>query len=150
MPLELTVSTWTDERALSTEDYIEIQQLYARYNFAIDLRDVETWLECFTVDGSLGMAVKEGDATPPPVTTGRDALRAQVQVIAASRAAAGYHWNANVHLTTSETGATGRCYFMLVRPKEGGGELSLTGYYQDELVRLDGRWMFRSRRVHSL
>ncbi len=36
---------------LSAQDYFEIQQLYARYNNAIDSGDAEGWAATFTSDG---------------------------------------------------------------------------------------------------
>ena len=37
---------------LTTQDYIEIEQLYATYNHAIDSGDAEAWAATFTPDGS--------------------------------------------------------------------------------------------------
>lgn len=37
---------------LSVEDRKAIQDLYADYNFAIDAGDADSWLECFTSDGT--------------------------------------------------------------------------------------------------
>src|SRR5690606_15710924 len=36
---------------LAANDYIEIQQLYARYNTAIDRNDADAWADTFTADG---------------------------------------------------------------------------------------------------
>lgn len=47
---------------LSTDDLIEIQQLYARYNTAIDTGDGESFAGCFVADGVFnpGHALLEG------------------------------------------------------------------------------------------
>ncbi|MDZ7729253.1 MAG: nuclear transport factor 2 family protein [Dehalococcoidia bacterium] len=37
--------------ALSTDDRLEIQELYARYNHALDFGDASGWAGCFTPDG---------------------------------------------------------------------------------------------------
>ena len=37
--------------ALTTQDYIDIQQLYARYNWAIDAGDIEGYVALYTPDG---------------------------------------------------------------------------------------------------
>jgi uncharacterized protein (TIGR02246 family) len=38
--------------ALATEDMLAIQQLYARYNHAIDSGEAAGWAACFTADGT--------------------------------------------------------------------------------------------------
>lgn len=38
---------------LTTQDYIDIQQLYARCAHAVDRRDGKAWSEVFTSDGQL-------------------------------------------------------------------------------------------------
>ena len=41
---------WAEE--LSAQDYIDIEQLYATYNHAIDSGDADAWAATFTPDGS--------------------------------------------------------------------------------------------------
>ena len=45
-----TQVAWAD--GLSTQDYVDIEQLYAQYNHAIDSGDAEAWAATFTADGS--------------------------------------------------------------------------------------------------
>lgn len=125
------------------EDYVAIEQLYARYAFAVDLRDIDGWVGCFTSDGELGR-------TGGPMTSGHEALRAMGAVITASAAASGYHWNANLVITPSADGARGRCYFMLLKPGDGPAQATTVGHFEDELVHLGGQWLFRRRTMHSL
>ena len=40
------------QRALTAADHIDIQQLYARYNEAIDAGNAEAWADTFTADGA--------------------------------------------------------------------------------------------------
>ena len=56
---------------LSTQDYNDIQQLYARYNLAIDTGNGEGWAATFTPDGVFNNTNK-----------GHDALRAVHQGLA--------------------------------------------------------------------
>ena len=46
----LVGTSWAAD-TLSAQDYFEIQQLYARYNIAIDSGDAEGWAATFTPDG---------------------------------------------------------------------------------------------------
>jgi len=48
--LGFTRVAWAD--GLSTQDYIDIEQLYATYNHAIDSGDGEAWAATFTPDGT--------------------------------------------------------------------------------------------------
>ena len=48
--LGFTGIAWAD--GLSTQDYIDIEQLYATYNHAIDAGDGEAWAGTFTADGT--------------------------------------------------------------------------------------------------
>lgn len=135
--------------ALGTEDRLQIHQLYADYAFAIDLGEIETWLNYFTEDGELGWAPNESGAPARPSMKGHDALRAMAQNVG-SGPVKGYHWNTNISVTGTADGAAGRCFFMLVKEKAGTGEIGVVGYFQDELVKLDRGWVFRKRTMHSL
>ena len=42
------------QQKLTAQDYTEIDQLYARYNFSIDSGDAEGWADTFTPDGVFG------------------------------------------------------------------------------------------------
>ena len=48
--LGFTRIAWAD--GLTTQDYIDIEQLYATYNHAIDSGDGEAWAATFTADGT--------------------------------------------------------------------------------------------------
>ena len=63
---------------LTTQDYIDIQQLYARYNIAIDTGDGEGWAATFTPDGVFNNTNK-GHECPRAVHQGlaREARRRQ-------------------------------------------------------------------------
>src|SRR5688500_3462552 len=91
---------------LSTQDYIDIQQLYARYTHACDLGDVDGWIACFTEDGALN------------ATKGHAALRTMATAAMKNQEETntkGRHWNANLIIDPAEGGAVGRCYLMFVR-----------------------------------
>ena len=55
-PLVLAVasSSAAQSGSLSAQDYIEIQQLYAKYAHALDLGDAEGWANTFTPGGVFG------------------------------------------------------------------------------------------------
>ena len=87
---------WAQQRKLSADDYVEIQQLYARYNNAIDSGDAEGYAATFTPDGVFNNF------------NGHDAL---VGFIKAWREKMGCanrrHWNTNLLITPTAEGASG-------------------------------------------
>ena len=46
-----------DGGTFTAQDYIEIQQLYAKYAQTLDLGDAEGWADTFTADGVFGETV---------------------------------------------------------------------------------------------
>jgi uncharacterized protein (TIGR02246 family) len=129
---------------LAVEDYIEIQQLYARYAFALDLEDVEAFVATWAPDGEY-----VGSVSDVPKAKGLEAIRAFASEAMARQK--GYHWNSNLVIEATEDGATGQCYLLYVLAGErGSGRIRDALYYRDELVRHDGRWLFRRRNSRSL
>jgi hypothetical protein len=129
--------------ALSTADYVEIQQLYARYAFSVDLQDVDAWMACWTDDGALV-------TTAGKRTGGADQRRAMMLANGDVPEERGYHWVGNVVIDAAEHGANGRCYLMHLFAPDGPARLRYALYYQDELVKRDGRWLFRLRTLHKV
>lgn len=56
------------KKKVSLEDRVEIQELIARYAYALDTGDFEAYVDCFTPDGGI-------DHNPPGKCFGRDGLR---------------------------------------------------------------------------
>ena len=139
-----------DDMKLTTEDYVEIQQLYARYSFAIDgLDDLDSWLDCFTAD-----AEHRHFMDAPNFTVGRKALRAKAEQVMASRKNGLYHWTNSLVIEPTEYGASGKCYFLGIWDGREAGPVEMSTLdaqigpayvYRDELVKDNGRWRFRRR-----
>ena len=124
---------------LTTQDYIDIQQLYARYNLAIDTGDAEGWASTFTPDGVFNNSTRGHDALVQFIHNWRDKLNG------ANRR----HWNTNLVITPAPGGASGSVYLLLldigVRPAVAG----TTGMYEDALVKTPQGWRFKTRVVHG-
>jgi hypothetical protein len=125
---------------LTAEDHIAIEQLYARYAFASDLNDMDSWLGTWSDDGEF---TSFGGAA---VARGRDALREMGAGFMASLKQ--FHWHSNLVLEPTDYGASGSCYLMLVDAPTG--RLKFAVYYRDELVKQGGKWLFRRRRTIAL
>lgn len=128
--------------SLATEDYIAIQQLYARYCFAIDgLLDVEQWLNCWTDDGEHRLYL-----WAPDFPRGKAALRERALASIASRKQPNYHWNSSLLIEPTAYGASGRCYHLSASEMpNNGAEMTAALVYIDQLVKQNGRWLFRQR-----
>ena len=126
--------------ALTLEDRLTIQELYSRYNHAIDSGKGEAWAATFT---SAGTFTSNGRTHTGPVE-----LTAFGSAMAKNMKAR--HWVNNLVIDADGDGARGSCYLMLLRltPGEQPPATSLvTAIYNDTLVKENGAWRFSSRTV---
>jgi len=127
--------------SLSVEDQLAIQQLYARYNHAIDSGNGPNWAATFTADGVFSSATG--------TFTGSEQL-AQFAGGFASRLKA-RHWINNLVLEGDGKTAKGSCYLVLYRLTPGEqppASILTTAIYNDELAKgPDGAWRFTKRTV---
>jgi hypothetical protein len=133
------------DNVLSIADRLAIQDLYARHNAFIDLGDYERWAACFTEDGVSHTSTR---------TEGRQALIAHGKARFEGRANEPWtypqHWNTNLIIEGEGTSAAGFCYMMrIVRMKDTGAYATThLGIYQDTLVKVADKWLFKSRKLH--
>ena len=136
------------------EDRASIEDLQARYMFAMDWQDADAYAATFTEDGVLDWALG--------VARGRDAIRAEVHgmraafarreaVDAPRRPARLRHFITNVTLKIDGDEATGHAYWMELNndvrdrwPYVGG-----YGHYADDLRKIDGVWLFARRKIYN-
>ena len=140
MPAAVRVATnMSTSRALAftSEDFVEIQQLVARYAFALDTADNNgyTYADLFAVDGTFNG------------TRGRDALAALPR---GPRRGPLYvrNYGAPAIIEPTSYGATGIQYAQAIDFEPGGrkGALDHFGHYEDVYVRTPQGWRFKSRR----
>lgn len=129
---------------LPAQDYIDVQNLYARYNHASDAGDAEAYAACFTDDGVLQID-PVGVLVP-----GRASLVAYKQKDAAGRGGRyRRHWNGSLWLEAVDADTVrGRCYFHGFNGRPG--ELPVfadAGVYDDRIVRVGGAWRFARRHI---
>jgi hypothetical protein len=128
---------------LSAQDLADIQGLYARYNWALDEGDAEGWAATFTADG----VFKIEDQGPAGVNAGHDAIVKFAQGFRASIGKHVKHWNTNLLLTPTATGATGRVYLILVDFGTKPASIVTSATYSDELAKTAQGWRFTKRAV---
>ncbi len=117
-------------------DIDEIRQLTTRYNHARDALDTAAWLECWTEDG-----IYEREDVGQ-----RLAGHEELASLFSGGAPAGRHVTSEHLIEVNGDTATQRCYLQYLDPANGHA-VALFAIYEDELVRQDGRWRFRARRI---
>jgi len=142
----------TDAAIQYAADRAEIENLQARYLFALDWQDAEAYASTFTEDGVLDWA--------GGIARGRAAIREEVHGMRAvfarkeegdapKRPARLRHFISNFVLKVDGDRAEGRAYWFELNndnrdrwPYCGG-----YGHYTDEMARTDGRWLFTYRKI---
>src|SRR5262249_25439803 len=99
-------SETTRKGTLSPADYLEIQQLYYRYGWALDtvMDGGKAWADCWTPDGVFDL---EGTKY-----SGRDALAKFADDIHTRTKGNQRHWYMNLVITPSPQGADGQVYVL--------------------------------------
>ena len=131
--LAVASSSAAQSGSLSADDYIEIQQLYAKYAHTLDLGDAQGWADTFAPDGVFGES------------QGHDQLKAFAEGFMASFEGAARHWNTQVVITPTAEGAHGSCYLLLVDPRTQPYTIMAAGIYQDTVVKTSAGWRFQER-----
>jgi hypothetical protein len=118
--------------SLSAQDYVEIQQLYARYNHIIDSGDIEGYVALYTPDGAFNN------------NRGQEALRTFMKN---RNGGTRRHWNTNLVITPTPEGAKGAVYLMFVDVGMKPPAITSAGRYEDSLVKTAQGWRFKQRRT---
>ena len=135
------------------DDRAAIEDLMARYLFAMDWNDFDTYAECFTEDGVLDYAMgfaegretiraeakrfKENIGTLYVDSEGNPAKLRHVVSHKAIRVEGDLAWN------------TGFWFEMANDGPEGAPKLGSFGHYEDDLVRVGGEWKFKRRKIYN-
>ena len=133
----LGTSGWTyastAAKGLKADDLVEIQQLYARYNWTIDAGDSQGYASTFTPDGVFNANV------------GHDAIVKFADGFHTGLGSHVRHWNTNLLITPTPTGASGQVYLVLVDFATKPPSILTSASYTDELVKTDQGWRFKKR-----
>lgn len=137
--------------ALSVEDSLKLQRLYAEYVQLFDRGDRDGWLDLFTDDLVYKIVPRNstGEWSVPVEIHGRDALAEYWDYRQDMYEGAGRHFSTDVLFDGDGDEATGRVHSMTLLAKSTGVEFRVTGVMEDELKRdSTGRWRFKSRTAH--
>jgi uncharacterized protein (TIGR02246 family) len=136
-----------DERAL-------IEDLQARYLFAFDFGDAEGYAGTFTEDGVLdyGGGVLTGrKAIAEFIAAGRKRTEeARAKTPEGQRPSVGRHIINNMVVKIDGDKARGVAYWThMTSGADGRGTVDFFGHYEDEMVKVDGEWLFSRRRIYN-
>jgi hypothetical protein len=132
--------------ALSSQDYLDIQQLVGRYAYAMDsgADNGNAYADLFAADGEF--------VGPTGSTKGRQGLAelGRSGFVDGHKPANGVaHFIMNHVIEPAPGGATGKAYVVLVNIGENnkpGGEFSnVGGHYEDQYVKTPAGWRFKRR-----
>jgi uncharacterized protein (TIGR02246 family) len=141
------------------EDRAQIEDLQARYMFALDFQDLDTYASTFTEDGILDIVGMKWQ--------GREEIRKAIQRPAKAAPegeeapaakeeqtlypATGRHNITNIVLKIDGDTATGRAYWFHYGNDnpERKAVLNSYGHYEDEMVKVDGQWLFSKRVIYN-
>ena len=138
---------------LTPQDYIDIEQLSARYTFAVDhcTNNGYDYADLYTADGEFGIA-PDWEATPKRTIKGREAL-AEIDGHGPDgckdpKTSMGYgitHVIIALVITPSETGATATSMLLALGVGHNPHQVERQGGYKDVYVKTPDGWRIKTR-----
>jgi hypothetical protein len=138
------VSNYGNDRAM-------IEDLQARYLFAFDWGDAESYANTFAEDGVLNFGWGE--------FRGRQAIREFLEpgdgrgekpAPEGERPRVGRHIISNIVVNIDGDRATSQSYWThMVTGPTGFGTVDFFGHYEDEMVKVNGEWLFSRRHIYN-
>ncbi|MEX1033706.1 MAG: nuclear transport factor 2 family protein [Cellvibrionaceae bacterium] len=123
---------------LTPQDYMEIEQLYAQYNWAIDTGDAGAYANTFIADGVFNSM------------TGHEQLAGFIKRwVETMNGATRKHWNTNLKISGDGDTASGQVYLMLLDTSTQPPAIVATATYTDSLVKTQDGWRFSKRSTQS-
>jgi len=131
---------------ITTEDRLEILELYGVQSHAVDGGDGEAWAATYAEDGVFESPTYQLTAR------GRDELRAFAENSNGAALARGEqfrHVVTGIVLDEIEEGRVrARAYMTILATTAEGSRVDRSLVVHDELVRVAGSWLFRERKVY--
>jgi SnoaL-like domain len=153
LPMLVDIDAGPPAHDTVADDRAAIKNLQARYMFALDWQDPAAYAATFTQDGVLVSAVAEArgrKAIQQEVAKMRDNDRATVAK-EGLRPFSRRHVITNLALKINGDHATGRAYWAGYNDDnpERRPYVESYGHYEDELVKVDGHWLFSKRTIFN-
>jgi ketosteroid isomerase-like protein len=140
------VASYADDRA-------EIENLSNRYMIAVDAGDIETVMATWADDGVLDWVggVERGKAAIRKAMSNFGGARhVDIPESATSRPRTHHHILNHVIDVSGNTAKTIAYWFALTNnTPQKDVQLLYFGHYEDELVKVNGHWLFKKRKVYN-
>jgi ketosteroid isomerase-like protein len=135
------------------DDRAEIENLSNRYMVAVDAGDIETVMSTWADDGVLEwvFGVEHGKAAIRKAMSGFGGARpVNIPENATSRPRTRHQIINHVIDVNGDTARTIAYWFALTNnTPQSDVQLLYFGHYEDVLVRVNGKWLFKSRKVYN-
>jgi len=136
------------------DDRAFIEDLQARYLFAFDFGDPDGYAGTFAPDGILDFGwgeIKGREAIARFIKDGRKRTEeARAKTPAGQRPSVGRHIINNMVIKIDGNKARGVAYWShMTSGADGRGGVDFFGHYEDELVKVNGEWLFARRRIYN-
>ena len=130
---------------LTADDRFAIQELLARYSWALDMGDMDALVACFTPDARLVEEVFED----PDVWVGHEGIRKVSQHYASAPGFPGRQHHLSQLLLDGDAERCNAKSFVMVTECRGEPPylIRFTGYWTDVLVKSAGQWLIAERTV---
>lgn len=131
-----------------------IENLQARYLFAFDFGDPQGYAGTFAPDGILDFGQGEiigREAIAKFIADGRKRTEeARAKTPAGERPSIGRHIINNMVITIDGKKAHGVAYWThMTSGSNGRGTVDFFGHYEDDMVKVNGEWLFARRRIYN-
>jgi ketosteroid isomerase-like protein len=146
-PAGTNVSSYAEDRA-------QIEDLQARYLFALDFFDMDTYVSIFTEDGILDIVAYQAKGRVEirkKLEEARPVFNPSSQKTPELYPPTGRHNITNIVLKIDGDKAVGRSYWFHYgnNNPQRAGALDGYGHYEDEMVKVNGKWLFAKRKIYN-
>ncbi len=133
--------------ASALDDKDAIREVLAEYCFRLDDGRYDDMAALFTEDGTWETAFGKGTGRAAIAGLARDIRANRTQDGAGDNRPRAIHLVTNIAITLDSAQAEVRSNWTVVQNSPNGPKIGSGGGYLDQLVKQDGRWLFRYRKI---
>jgi hypothetical protein len=122
-------------------DIVLIQNLTAQYALAMDEARMEDWRACWCPD-----ELNPCFENPAGKFVGKEGFDRLIPVLT-QRIAGKRHFMTNIAVSIVDENTANQTCYMMILSKTGVPSIQGTAVYRDELVKVDGIWKFKTRKI---